>query len=387
VATMPSTSPLLQDSLQAEPPSRASDPKRLTRRHHYQQGPGFLFLATQGGRPPSDRLRPSLAPVRQRMHAVRLAREHGVAVACRETVCSRPSLYRWLAAYEAHGIAGLCDGSRRPHRSACIPEWVERVVITVRLLTYWNSKRIAAEMERRQIYGVGHDSIDRLLATKGCARGSAMRERGPRYERTRPNELWHIDIKRPFFIRLAAGGYIKTWIVGLVDDHSRVVVGLRIHSDAQAAPILRWLEDCFELCGQPLELMSDNGQPFVTWMPHVLTRFGKRLQPPRHLGERPASAGRRCAVLALRPCGHAAAASLVCPDQGDDRRGENDRSWAFWTDSRSSSRSRRSRCRYTTGTCWCGMRLGSTITASSAGRGLVDFLDFDATRGSVPTSV
>ncbi len=261
-----------------QPPSRASDPKRLTRRHHYQQGPGFLFLATQGGRPPSDRIRPSLARVRERMRAVRLAREHGVAVARRETGCSRPSLYRWLAAYEALGIAGLCEGSRRPHRSASIPAWVERVVITIRLLTYWNSKRIAAEMERRQIYLLGHDYIDRLLATKGCARGSLMRERGPRYERTRPNELWHIDIKGPFFIRLAAGGYIKTWIVGIVDDHSRFVVGLRIHSDAQAAPILHWLEDCFELCGQPLELMSDNGQPFVTWMPYVLTRFGKRLQ-------------------------------------------------------------------------------------------------------------
>ena len=96
-----------------------------------------------------------------------------------------------------------------------------------------------------------------------------MRERGPRYERTRPNELWHIDIKGPFFIHLAAGGFVKTWIVGMVDDHSRFVIGLRIHTDAQAAPILRWLEDCFELCGQPLELMSDNGLPFVTWMPYV----------------------------------------------------------------------------------------------------------------------
>jgi len=41
---------------------------------------------------------------------------------------------------------------------------------------------------------------------------------------------------------------------------------------------LTWLEDCFELCGHPLQLMSDNGLPFVVWMPYVLTRFGKRLQ-------------------------------------------------------------------------------------------------------------
>lgn len=258
-------------------PSKAADPKRFTRRHHYQEGPGFLFLATQGGRPPGTLTRSSLAAVRERKRAVRLARECGVAAACTAAGCSRASLYRWLAAYDAHGIAGLQEGSRRPHRSRCIPPWVEHVVITIRLLTYWNSKRIAAEMERRHIYRVGHDYIDRLLATKGCARGSLMRERGPRYERTRPNELWHIDIKGPFFIRLAVGGYIKTWIIGIVDDHSRFVIGLRIHTDMQATLILQWLEQCFELCGHPLELMSDNGQPFVYWMPHVLTRFGKRL--------------------------------------------------------------------------------------------------------------
>lgn len=255
------------------------DPHRRVRRHHYQEGPGFLFLATQGGRPAGDVLPSSPSVVRVRMRAIRLAREVGVSSACGQTGCSRASVYRWLAAYDAAGISGLCEDSRRPHRLQFrVPIWVERVVITIRLLTYWNSKRIAAEMARRQIYRVGHHYIDNLLASHGCARGSVIRERGPRYERSRPNELWHVDVKGPFFIHLAAGGYIKSWIVGLVDDHSRFVIGLRIHTDYQAAPILRWLEDCFELCGQPLELMSDNGLPFVTWMPYVLTGFGKRLQ-------------------------------------------------------------------------------------------------------------
>jgi transposase InsO family protein len=66
--------------------------------------------------------------------------------------------------------------------------------------------------------------------------------------------------------------------VGLVDDHSRFVIGLRILTETKAAPILRWLDECFELCGQPLQLMSDNGLPFVVWMPGMLTRFGKRLR-------------------------------------------------------------------------------------------------------------
>ena len=159
-----------------------------------------------------------------------------------------------------------------------VPAWVDQVILTIRLLTYWNSKRISAEMQRRQIYSVGHAYIDDLFRTHGCTRGSVPPRPGPRYERTSPNELWHIDIKGPFFIHLSGRGSLKTWLVGLVDDHSRFVIGLRILTETKALPILTWLEECFELCGQPLELMSDNGLPFVFWMPYVLTKFGKRLE-------------------------------------------------------------------------------------------------------------
>jgi transposase InsO family protein len=212
------------------------------------------------------------------MRAIRLSREVGVEETLRQVGCSRRALFYWSATFNAEGIAGLIDGSQRPQRlRPGVPGWVDQVIITIRLLTYWNAKRIAAEMDRREIYRVGHRYIDRLLQAQGCARGSMPPRPGDRYERAEPNELWHIDVKGPFFIHLGPG-YLKTWIVGLVDDHSRFVIGLRIHTDYQAAPMLRWLDECFELCGQPLQLMTDNGRPFVVWMPYVLTRFGKRLE-------------------------------------------------------------------------------------------------------------
>ncbi len=151
----------------------------------------------------------------------------------------------------------------------------------MRLLTYWNSKRLAAEFRRRDIYPLEHHAVDRLLADLGTARPSTRRERGPAYERGRPNELWHIDIKGPFFLQHARGDYTKVWMVGLVDDHSRFLIGLRVLPRPQTRPILAWLDDCFELCGTPLEVMSDNGSPFVVWMPGVLTLFGKTLEELR----------------------------------------------------------------------------------------------------------
>ena len=94
----------------------------------------------------------------------------------------------------------------------------------------------------------------------------------------RLNELWHIDIKGPVLPATStARASARSRSSGLVDDHSRFIIGLRILPSPSTAPILDWLSECFELCGLPLEVMSDNGAPFVVWMPGVLTLFGKTL--------------------------------------------------------------------------------------------------------------
>jgi transposase InsO family protein len=235
-----------------------------------------LLLATRGGRPPGRVDHRNLDNLRLRARAVRLAREDGVCAALALGV-SRASLHRWQLWYGVDGLEGLVDRPRGPLPQR-LPGWVEQAVIVVRLLTYWNSKRLAAEFSRREIYPLNHHAVDALLADVGTARPSVRRERGPAYERSRPNELWHIDIKGPFFLQRAKGEFSKVWIVGRVDDHSRFLIGLRVLPGPRTAPILAWLDDCFELCGIPIELMSDNGSPFVVWMPGVLTLFGKTLE-------------------------------------------------------------------------------------------------------------
>jgi transposase len=136
----------------------------------------------------------------------RVAREAGIATALGLGI-SRASLHRWRVRYDAGGLEALLDRPRGP-APARLPAWVEQAVIVVRLLAYWNSKRLAAEFTRREIYPLDHHAVDGLLAELGTARPSVRREHGPSYERSRPNELWHIDIKGPFF--LASRGNART---------------------------------------------------------------------------------------------------------------------------------------------------------------------------------
>jgi transposase InsO family protein len=210
------------------------------------------------------------------MRAVRAWREGApVADACAIGACSRATLFRWRGRFDADGIAGLLDRPRTGDRPDLAPE-LERAVLLVRMLSYWNSRRIAAEFGRRGI-AVSHGQVDRLLARTGTNRTSAPRAPGPRYERAGANELWHIDLKGPFFLPTASGGRRSCHFVALVDDFSRFLLGIRAVPTKEALPILEALAEAVGLCGVPQALMTDNGTPFVTIVRSMLSRFQRTL--------------------------------------------------------------------------------------------------------------
>ena len=132
------------------------DPHRRWLRHTYQEGPGFRFLATRGGRPPVEAPRHDLAVVRERVRLVRTMREEGLGAALALGRRSRRSLFRWQAAYARGGLVALIPQPHGPRVPTFKhPAWLEQVVIAVRLHTYWNAKRISAELRRREIAEVG----------------------------------------------------------------------------------------------------------------------------------------------------------------------------------------------------------------------------------------
>ena len=153
------------DDIEPRDTSYLRDPHRRWLRRTFQEGPGFRALATRGGRPPArGEQRSTLAVVRDRAHVLRLAREEGLAAALAVGSCSRRSLFRWQAAYGRCGLAALVPERRGPRTPAVRhAAWIEHVVIAVRLATYWNAKRIAAELRRREIANVSHFWIERLF--------------------------------------------------------------------------------------------------------------------------------------------------------------------------------------------------------------------------------
>jgi transposase InsO family protein len=113
------------------------------------------------------------------------------AVAEAAGVCPRTAR-KWVDRYRRDGLAGLEDRSSRPHRlRQPTPQPVVEEIERLRRQR-WTGKQIAAAT------GVSPATVSRVLRRLGLNKLSALEPAEPirRYERERPGELIHIDIKK-----------------------------------------------------------------------------------------------------------------------------------------------------------------------------------------------
>jgi transposase InsO family protein len=185
---------------------------------------------------------------------------------------SERTVYRWLARWRA-GERRLCDRSSAPRRvPRRTPGSVEALIERLRRLR-WTSTRIAAEL------GMAVSTVGAVLARLGLNRLSRLEPPEPanRYERRRPGELVHLDVKklgrfvRPGHRVLGRGTNKRSWKAGweavhiAIDDRTRLAY-VEILPDEKAATTIGFLERTitwFAERGVHIErVMSDNGSPY-----------------------------------------------------------------------------------------------------------------------------
>ncbi len=186
---------------------------------------------------------------------VQRVRELGMPVAhvAKAMGVSRQCAHRWVARFDAEGEAGLVDRSSRPRRmpTRTSPE-VEQAVLAARAEHRRGPDWLGAEL------GVPARTVSRILRryrvprlaecdplTGEDIRGS--KTTAVRYERDRPGELIHMDVKK--IGRIPEGGGWRAhgrqmgstsasrkarigydYVHSVVDDHSRLAYS-EIHSD------------------------------------------------------------------------------------------------------------------------------------------------------------
>lgn len=210
-----------------------------------------------------------------------------VAVAAEAQGVSRATAHKWLRRFDAEGEAGLADRCSRPRRSpGRLSPDREAAILARRVATLEGPHRIAWAL------GESHATVHRVLVRNGMPRLCDLdRATGTvvRYERDRPGELVHVDVKKQARIPDGGGHRVHGRAGGVarlraqrppgqprdgnprlgydylhiaVDDRSRTAY-VEAHADERkdtAAAFMRRAIDWFAEHGVAVErVMTDNG--------------------------------------------------------------------------------------------------------------------------------
>jgi transposase InsO family protein len=196
--------------------------------------------------------------------------EHPEDVACAMGVSVR-TVYKWRRRYREEGLAGLQDRSSRPLNSpARTLETIETQVIELR-----RGKRIYDLIAKQT--GLSRATVGRILVRHGLNRWRDLEPAEPviRYERDRPGEMIHMDIKKlGKFDRVghritndrhgqsSARGIGWEFVHVSVDDHSRLAFSQVLKSERKecAMAFLKAAVAWYKGLGIKIErVMTDNG--------------------------------------------------------------------------------------------------------------------------------
>jgi transposase InsO family protein len=190
---------------------------------------------------------------------------------------SRATAYKWLGRYRIQGRAGLADRSSRPHRRPhALPAAQVRRVLAARRRRRQGPHRLGYHlgMPRSTVYGVLRRHGMHRLAHTDRTSGVVVR-----YQRERPGELVHIDVKK--LGRIPDGGGHKIhgrakaargrgigydYIHSAVDDRSRVAFSqiLPDESGATAARFLVEAASFFAEHGVRIQrVLTDNAKAYT----------------------------------------------------------------------------------------------------------------------------
>jgi transposase InsO family protein len=177
---------------------------------------------------------------------------------------SRQSVYSWLARYEEGGLQALADRSHRPKRSPLqVPATVEARVLELRRQhPNWGQVRLRHQLLREGLTPPSHSAIYRALLRHNLIEPKTKRKKLPKYkrwERSRPMELWQMDIVGGILLKDGTEAKVLTG----VDDHSRFCVSDGIMLRATTRPVCGFFAQSLERYGVPEEILTDNGKVFT----------------------------------------------------------------------------------------------------------------------------
>jgi transposase InsO family protein len=216
-----------------------------------------------------------------KLRCVKLHLEEGLPLSLlsEEVGPSTDGIRRWVKAYQERGEAGLRNervstGSRRK-----LPGAVREKIVEIKKRDpFFGVQRISHLLKRVFFLSASPETVRRTLKEESLIvpsrkKHSANITRPRFFERSTPNQLWQGDI---FTFRLG-GRY--AYLVGMVDDYSRYMVGLELYRSQTADQVIEVYRRAVGEYGVPKEVLTDRGRQYTSW--RGTTRFERELGKDR----------------------------------------------------------------------------------------------------------
>ena len=176
-----------------------------------------------------------------KLRCVKLHLEEGLPLSllAKEVGASTDGIRRWVKAYQERGEAGLQNPVRSLGRWRKLPGPVRKKIIEIKKREpFFGVQRISHLLKRVFFLSASPETVRRTLQEESLIVPSQKRHSSknitrPRFfERSTPNQLWQGDI---FTFRLG-GRY--AYLVGMIDDYSRFMVGLESYRSQTADQVV-----------------------------------------------------------------------------------------------------------------------------------------------------
>jgi len=217
-------------------------------------------------------------PMDERLKFIaRLLDGEQMAGLCREFGISRKTGYKILTRYNATGLEGLTDRSRRPYRHANqLPIQIETLIVRVKQdKPSWGAPKIRERLARLypNVHTPAISTVHEVLDRHGLVKRQTRRRnraQGTTLSRpAQPNELWCADYKGEFMLADRRYCYPLT----ITDFASRYLIACEALSTTREVYAFSVFESVFKEFGLPRAIRTDNGVPFAS--PNSLFNLSK----------------------------------------------------------------------------------------------------------------
>ena len=185
-----------------------------------------------------------------------------------KTRISRESINHWIRIYNAGGVKALRPKQRsdQGRSRAMDDDTCETLICLRRELPAATVPYLIEQMNRRQLVTAGTElnktTVYRFLHGQNLMRLTRSKPVDRRkFEAELPNDLWQSDVMHGPKVDVD-GRQKKTYLIAILDDHSRLIAHARFYLSERLASYLDAFENALATRGLPRKLYVDNGAAF-----------------------------------------------------------------------------------------------------------------------------